>query len=443
MSEYWRKVRAFSPSFRRMLLAAFSLLCVWSGLVAVLYNLYLLRLGFDTSTIGLLGGFGALVWGLAALPAGSLSNRIGLRNSMQLGGGLYGLGVALALLVEQLPPAQWLAWLLGTGMVMNIGIAFVMVNAAPYIMTVTGGYERPYAFAAMAALSPIAAFAGSVLAGLLPALLASWHGLRLDQPEPYRLAMWAGPILCWSGLVPMFGADPGRVVTAAGSGPSEATPVAAARAPLGLLTFWALVIFLVALGEGAVRMFFNVLMDRGLHLSTAAIGFMIGAAHLLPIIVALALPLLLARWGTGHALLRGIVVLAACLALFALGAQVAVQPEPAIRPGIWLVGAAYLAVTATLTVVGTARDMFGQEIVLPRWRTSSQAAAMLGLALGLAVAGVVGGALIEALSFGALYLAGALSALAAAGLLFGYLHRPASSGPGHVHPGQAAITSRS
>mgnify|MGYP000897637234 CR=1 FL=1 len=82
MSEYWQRVRAFSPSLRRLMLAAVCMLAVWSGLMAVLYNLYLLRLGFDARTIGLLGGLGALVWGLAALPAGLLSNRIGLRNSL-------------------------------------------------------------------------------------------------------------------------------------------------------------------------------------------------------------------------------------------------------------------------------------------------------------------------------------------------------------------------
>ena len=51
-----------------------------------------------------------------------------------------------------MPPAQWQAWLIGSGVVMNIGIAFAMVNAAPYSMAATGEYERPHAFAVMAAL---------------------------------------------------------------------------------------------------------------------------------------------------------------------------------------------------------------------------------------------------------------------------------------------------
>jgi hypothetical protein len=227
----------------------------------------------------------------------------------------------------------------------------------------------------------------------------------------------------------------------AGEGESGDAPEAGARAraPLGLLAFWALVVFLEAMGEGTVRMFFNVLMDTGLHVPTATIGLVMGTAQLLPIGVALALPLLLARWGTGYTLLGGIVALAACLIPFALGAQMGMQAGSPASLAVWLISGTYLAVAATLTVLGTARDMFGQEIVIPRWRTSSQGAAMLGLAFGLSVAGVVGGALIEALSFGALYLAGALAVLTAAGLLLGYLQRAARRGSGQARA-QGVVT---
>ena len=175
-------------------------------------------------------------------------------------------------------------------------------------------------------------------------------------------------------------------------------------------------------------------MDTGLHVPTATIGLVMGTAQLLPIGVALALPLLLARWGTGYTLLRGIVALAACLFPFALGAQMGTQADGWVGWAVGLISAAYLALAATLTVLGTARDMFGQEIVIARWRTSSQGVAMLGLAFGLSAAGVVGGALIEAFGFGALYLTGALAVLTAAGLLLGYLQRAARRRAGQAQP---------
>jgi hypothetical protein len=93
-----------------------------------------------------------------------------------------------------------------------------------------------------------------------------------------------------------------------------------------------------------------------------------------------------------------------------------------------------MGVIALVTMTGTTRDMFGQELVLPRWRTSSQGVAMVGLALGWALAGIGGGALIKMSGFGALYFTGAVATLLAAGLLAGYLRRAAVRPPLVLEP---------
>jgi MFS family permease len=225
MSEYWRRVRAFSPSLRRLALVAALVFTAGLGLVNVLYNLYVVRLGFATPAVGLLGGVGALVLSLAALPAGLLSNRIGLRNSLQLGCAVYGLGIALTLLVERLPQMYWLPWLIASQVVRNVGGAFAAVNAPPYIMAVTDEYERSHAFAFIAAVIATAAFVGSVLAGVLPGMLAGWQGMTLAEPAPYRLAMWLAPLLCWLAVLPLLGADRGFVGAGrAGGAPAAAGP---------------------------------------------------------------------------------------------------------------------------------------------------------------------------------------------------------------------------
>ena len=433
MPEYMHRVRAFSPDMRRVLLAAAIVFVVWLGLLTVLYNLYLLRLGFDTRTVGLLAGMGALVWGLAALPAAVLGNRFGLRNSLILGIAVFGGGIALTLTVESLPQTQWQAWLLGSQVVTNIGIALATVNAPPYMMAVSGDYERPHAFAFLAALNPLAAFLGSVLAGVLPgflaaALLAGRPEAGLDQPEPYRLALWIGPLLCALAILPLLRAAPGR--SAAGPGehatserPAGTFEVRATKtsAPVGLLAFWAIVIFLEAMSEGSVRTFFNVLLDKGLGAPTATIGLVMGAAQLLPIVVALAVPLLLTRWGAGYSLLAGILALAACLVPFALGAQRGLQAHSLVETAL-LIGIPYLAATATFSVIRASRNLFSQEMVIPLWRANSQGATTLGLALGLSAIAIAGGMLIEAFGFSSLFVVGTITGLAAAGLLFLYLY---------------------
>jgi MFS family permease len=409
MADYLQILRSFSPSLRRFLLASSLATTVYFGIMAVLFNLYLLRLGFDARYIGLLAGLGQVVWAAAALPAGMLSSRIGLRNSIQLALAIFGLSIALTLLVELVPEARWEAWLLGCYVVLNIGIALYTVNVPPYLMAVTGERERRHAFASLAAVLPATALIGSVIAGVVPGMLASRLGMTLEQPDPYRMTLWLGPILCWLGILPLLGADPARVAGRGGEAGHVIT--SSSRAPLGLLTFWGIVVFLAAVGEGAVRTFFNVFMDTALHVSPAAIGTVMGVAQILPIAVALSLPLLMARWGTSKTFIRANLAMAVCLAVLAAAT------------GVWMAAGAYVAIIAVLTLTGTSRDMLGQELVIPRWRTSSQGVAMIGMALGWATAGIVGGTLIEAAGFGALFLAGAVAAVLATILLFGYLRR--------------------
>lgn len=244
MHEYWRTLRLFSPSLRRFLFSSALVTLVAFGLAAVLQNLYMLRLGFDAGFIGLVLGVGQLVWAATALPAGLVSGRVGLRWGIQAGIALYGLGLALLLLVESQPAEVWGAWLIGSQAIAMMGVALITVNNIPYLMAITGEAERRHAFAIFQALGPATAFLGSVVAGLLPTFLAEGAGLSLDQPGPYRLALLAAPVFCLLAVLPLFGAERVR-----GELPSEATR-AAQPAPLSLLLVYGSIIFCMRPAKG-------------------------------------------------------------------------------------------------------------------------------------------------------------------------------------------------
>jgi MFS family permease len=402
---YWQTVRAFSPSLRRFLISVAMTATVSFGIVAVLQNLFLLRLGFDARFIGLVLGVGQIVWAAAALPAGLLSNRIGLRHGVLWGIGFFGLGLALIVLVERQPEAMWRPWLMGSQGVMNLGVALISVNIAPYLMAVTGEQERRHAFAFLSAIIPATAFLGSLIAGLLPGLFAGWLDLTLDQTTPYRLTLWVGVVLSFLAILPLLGANQAR---AAIHGQQQ---IADGPAPVGLLVFFGLIVFLQSIGEGAVRAFFNVYLDTGLAVPSAQIGAIMGVAQLLPIAAALSTPVLMARLGAGYTLAAAVLGISVCLLPLATISLLGVA------------AVAFMGVIAMITMAGPTRDLFGQEIVMPRWRTTIQGAVIIGLALGWATAGVVGGYVIETIGFGALFLAGAVAAALSAILLVGFLRR--------------------
>lgn len=134
-----------------------------------------------------------------------------------------------------------------------------------------------------------------------------------------------------------------------------------------------------------------------------------GTAQLLPILVALSLPLILKTLGTGYTLVTAV-----------LGTSLFLLPLAGGAP-LWMASMSYMGIIAMTTLTGASRDLLGQELVAARWRTTIQSAVIIGLALGWAAAGVVGGWLIEMAGFGAIWLAGIIGALISAGMLTGYL----------------------
>ncbi len=398
----WRVLFTFDRDVRLFLVAWALIAFGYFGVQGVLLNLYLLRLGFDTQFIGSLIASGQLVWALAALPAGYLGRRVGLRASLIAGSALAALGLGLLLLVEWLPKNEWATWLYFAWILSWIGGALLTVNSIPYLLYVSTTEERNHAFAAQGAVIALLGFVGSVVAGFLPGIFAARLGRSLDQPAAYGYPLWLVPLahlLCvgvWVLVRP--------VKIAASSETAAAAPM-----PLGLFVFFGVVVFLLTAGEGSVRAFFNIYLDARLHLPTGPIGVIFGVGQLLPVFLALAAPKLLVRWG---ALL--------VTAWSSLGASLASLPLALFAH--WVPASfGYMGLLGMLAINGTSRSILSQDMVTPRWRATTAAIATVGQGLGWASTAAVGGYLITRFGFNGLFGISALLSFLAAALMWGYI----------------------
>jgi predicted MFS family arabinose efflux permease len=77
----------------------------------------------------------------------------------------------------------------------------------------------------------------------------------------------------------------------------------------------------------------------------------------------------------------------------------------------------FLGIGSMLTILATARGIYGQEVVKPYWRTTSSAIATIGMALGWSAATWAGGQLITSIGFQNMFLTGAVLGLFGAGLI--------------------------
>jgi predicted MFS family arabinose efflux permease len=142
---------------------------------------------------------------------------------------------------------------------------------------------------------------------------------------------------------------------------------------------------------------------------TAQIGLIFGVGQLLPVFVSLIVPSLFARWSIPRV-----------LAATSLGAGLVSLPLALFHH--WLPATfGFVGLLSMLAINAPARNIFSQEIVPPRWRTTTSAIATVGIGLGWASTALAGGYLIPRVGFSGLFWIGAILAFTAAVLLWGYI----------------------
>lgn len=399
---YLQKLRLFNRDVRLYMITAVLIGLNWMGIYAVLFNLYLLRLEYDLAFIGLVNAVAMLAYALFSLPGGFLGGRWGARPVMIMGFCLAVMGLALPPLAESLPGAWRAGWLVTTYPIGMLGAALFVVNADVYLMGATSPAERSYVFSVQVALWPLAGFAGSLIGGVLPRLLATAFGLPLEDPVSYRYALWLSGGLAALGIPPLLATRP------VSTGQRAQQVSETGTAPYGLIAVLALVQLLQGAGEGAARTFFNVYLDGELAVATSLIGTLAALGQLAAVPAALAAPLLLARWRNGPAFVRSSLAMAFSLLPLAL-----VRHWGAAGLGL-------MGVIAAGSIYRPAFLLYRMEIVFQSWRALLNGAVNTAYGLSWAVIGLGGAYVVQNLGYSSLFLIGAF--LTAAGTLLFWVY---------------------
>ena len=405
VSAYLQKLSPFNRDVRLYLISSGLRGFAGDGIRAVLLNLYLVRLGYGTEFVGLVNAAGALAFSVFCLPASTLGTRWGSRLMMIAGMSLMVVGNGM-LPVAELVPATWqTGWLLATSALAQGGLALYFVNGIPFLMNVTGPAERSHAFSLQLALTPLAAFAGSLIGGALPRVFAAVLSVSPEDPVSYRYPLLIAALLLIPSVLALL---PTREGTARQAQERKAEAVGAGRAPYGLIAFIGLVAFLRFTGRGAVMTFFNVYMDTSLHVSTELIGTLSAAAQLLSVPAALAAPLVVARWGQGRTVFLG-----------SLGIALSVLPL-ALIPHWTAAGLGLMGVVALSTMTTVPLRVYSQEIVSPVWRSAMSGALMMGAGLSISAMALSGGYTIAAVGYRSLFVTSAGLTVVGALLFWAY-----------------------
>jgi MFS family permease len=159
--EYVQQFRRFQRNARLYLINNV-LSGVTTGILLVLYNLYLTSLGYHADFIGAVLFAGTIGAGLAIFPAGACVDRFSGKSILIWSTVLIGVaGVGQILFRQPLP-------LLISAFIAGVGIAFYFVINAPFLTANSTPEERPHLFSMNISLGLVTLVLGEVLGGALP-----------------------------------------------------------------------------------------------------------------------------------------------------------------------------------------------------------------------------------------------------------------------------------
>jgi len=433
LTEYTQQFKRFQRNARLYLISN-ALSGVTTGILLVLYNLYLVSLGYHTDFVGAVLFAGTIGAGLAIFPAGVCVDRFSGKAVLIGSSALIGVAGAGQILFRQPLP------LLISAFVAGVGIAFLLVVNAPFLTINSTPEERPHLFSMNISLGLVTLVLGEVLGGALPAWFRSmpwlmaplppWAAsLLASQPDPrsYQLALLFAGVIAAPSFIPLFMLRRGGT---AGDhkGPPLPTPppsplrtddgvsikLALSRVNILLRTpffFLMLVYIFTGLGAGLFIPYFNIYFVQHLKASPSLFGLIDGGANAITALLTLVAPLLAKRLGRINTIT--LTRLASIPLLLTIGLT-------GILP---LAAFLYLFRQGTMDMSAGILQVYSMEAVSERHRGLANSSYQLSFQVPLAIATPIGGLIITYIGYPPIFLLGAFCYILAIITLWGRFGR--------------------
>ncbi|MCS6993781.1 MAG: MFS transporter [Anaerolineales bacterium] len=248
LKTYLRRVSAFSRNARLYLLSAV-LTGAALGVFRLLFNFYVLSLGYDESLLGQLITISSLAALISAVPMGYLADQLGRKVSLLSGG----FGASLAILGMILWPSPAMFYLMNIAL--GLAQSLSTVTMSPFLLENSGEQERTYLFSLSSGLQMAAAFVGNSVGGYLPGWVGQTQGVEATSSTAYAGALLLITVSSLVGLLPLFGLRTPRLHK---KDKALFDPFAYARKHPVLLAKLVIPMLVVSVGAGLFMPFMNV-----------------------------------------------------------------------------------------------------------------------------------------------------------------------------------------
>ena len=360
---YLSRVGQFTPNARKFLLFQF-FLALNTGIYGVIFNLYVMKLGYHEDFLGVLLAIVYVTTGVCALPAAMLCDRVGRKRTLVLSASV--LAIALGLLYTVTSDGM----LAGGSVLYGISTALSVTASSPFMAENSSHEERIHLFSVNSAIGMLSAILGSLAGGLLPGGVAWAFGVATDSLLSYRLTLYLSLTAVVVSLLPLLlirEKDPPAVDRLE----RLRLVLRVTRSPnVRRLVF---VNVLIGVGAGLIVPFFNVYFHKVLAASEGQIGVIFAVGQVVMVSGLLCIPRLTGRFGKVRTIALTELLSIPFLLLIAF------------TTNIYLAGFAYVMRMTLMNMASPAIQSFNMEIVSERERATVSSLTSMGWYLFLAL----------------------------------------------------------
>jgi len=264
LKTYIERIKAFSPNARKYLLSII-IYGTAIGVYRLLFNFYILSLGYDEALVGNLVTTSSITSLVAAFPMGYLADLIGRKASLIIGYMVTGLSVLMMVLFPSVPMFIIMNILMGASQ------GLVAVTSGPFLMENSSEKERTYLFSFNSGLHMVANSIGNWIGGYMPTWFGSWLGVSATNAKAYAWSMGIIVIVVVMALIPFSSLSNKRLPA---SERSVFAPISYIKKHPKALGKLILPMLITSIGAGLIMPFMNLFFRNVHQLSDSTIGVM-------------------------------------------------------------------------------------------------------------------------------------------------------------------------
>lgn len=398
---YIQALKNFSTN-ARMYLAFNFLTSLYVGMASIIFNLYIIKLGYNEQFLGLIISATMIATGLFAFPAAQVCDRIGSKKSLLLSGIL---STIVLYLLYVLTSQEWLLML---SLLSGIFSTVPTIIAAPFMVENSTAEDRIYLFSVNFALFVVATVLGMAIGGYLPQIWTSVFGVDGGDVTSYRYTLYASLVVAVVSIVPlMFLKEKKKVYVESPKFGTMVKELAASATVKRLVT----ISCLIGLGAGLIVPFFNVYFNKMLSATPGQIGLIFALAQASMAVGAIAVPYMVSRIGKVKTVSLTYMLSIPFLIVLA------------VSTNLYIAGAAYILRMLFMNMSVPISNSFSMEIVHSEEMASVSSLTSMGSYISIAISSYIAGVLMSYGSYLLPYMATCLLYLAASMLYFKFFRK--------------------